>query len=76
MQPISGFAIDRSEVSIGQFRRYAEAEAYCRWAGKRLPSDREWVEAAYTERRSTAPAPFIWRVNHRKRRSCTSGSAA
>lgn len=109
MQTISGFAIHRSEVSIGQFRRYvdatgavtraeregggsvyengwtqkpgwtwrapfgkpggerepavhityAEAEAYCRWAGKRLPSDREWVEAAYTERRASPPAPFV-----------------
>lgn len=109
IQTISGFAIDRSEVSIGQFRRYveatgavtraeregggsvyengwtqkpgwtwrapfgkpggerepavhltyAEAEAYCRWAGKRLPNDREWVEAAYTERRAAAPAPFV-----------------
>ncbi len=109
MQAISGFAIDRTEVTIGQFRRfaeatgtltraeregggqvyeagwtqkpgwtwrapfgtpggerepavhltYAEAEAYCRWTGKRLPTDREWVEAAYTERRARPPAPFV-----------------
>ena len=37
---------------------FDEAQQACRFFGKRLPTDSEWVSAAYTEQRPTPPSPF------------------
>ena len=38
---------------------YSEAQQYCKWSGKRPPTKQEWIEAAYTENRTTPADGFI-----------------
>ena len=37
---------------------FAEAQAYCRWAGGRLPTGLEWQSAGFTELRESPPGPW------------------
>ena len=52
-----GFAGQSEEPAV--HLTFSEAEAYCRWRGKRLPTRQEWIDAAYTEHRNTPSDGFV-----------------
>ena len=39
---------------------FDEAQMFCKWKDKRLPSEEEWIYAAYTEMRKTSSSNFIY----------------
>jgi formylglycine-generating enzyme required for sulfatase activity len=54
------FGVPAAEDEPAVHVDFNEAQAFCRWAGARLPTDAQWVRAAYTETRP-APPPSLQR---------------
>jgi formylglycine-generating enzyme len=55
----SPFGKPASDQEPAVHLNFHEAQRYCQWAGKRLPNDAEWGEAAYTERRAQPTMGFV-----------------
>jgi len=53
------FGVDAAENEPAVHLTFDEALRICRHAGKRLPSDAEWVKAAFLEQRQPAPAGWL-----------------
>ena len=52
------YRVDADDEKPAIHLNYSEVQAYCEWAGKRLPKDEEWASAAYLEQRNNPPAGF------------------
>lgn len=53
------FGIPAQDAEPAVHLTFGEAQSICRHSKKRLPTDAEWVAAAYWEQRETPPAGFI-----------------
>jgi len=54
----SPFGVPATDDEPAVHLTFDEAQAFCRWAGGRLPTDAEWASAAYTEQRAQPAAGF------------------
>lgn len=53
------FGVDAADNEPAVHLTFDEAGRACRHAGKRLPTDTEWVKAAFLEQRQPAPAGWV-----------------
>lgn len=54
----SPYGVDAKDQEPAVHLTQNEAQSVCRFYGKRLPSNSEWVEAAFLEQRATTPPGF------------------
>jgi formylglycine-generating enzyme len=57
--PMGGSAARVNDNEPAVHVSFAEAQAFCKWAGGALPTDQQWVQAAYTETRAQPSAGFV-----------------
>ena len=53
------FGVPAADNEPAVHLNFSEAQAVCKFFNKRLPTDKEWVEAAYLEQRASPPAGFV-----------------
>ncbi len=55
----SPFGVSGQDNEPAVHLTFDEAQAVCKFFGKRLPNDKEWTSAAYLEQRDNPPAGFV-----------------
>lgn len=53
------YGVPASDLEPAVHLNQKEADAICRYYGKRLPSDAEWTSAAFLEQRANPPSGFV-----------------